>query len=481
MCGVIKEEPNKVRLHQAICKVFNDDVMIALASILASAVILQLIFEFSSGMGVVFDYLNYFIIAAFVTEYVLKLYIAESRRAFVTNPIHILDLIIILLALFDFSRVAYVSFLPDQAQLSPILRLLRVLPRILPRVLLTFFLAGRTAERIGPGKKPEDESKAGLQITTLNFKGDRESYSKGNGHSIIFDKTPIWIDVQNIKKEEFGFIEKILMIPQGLLETKLFQASFPRIDPQEKYLTMFLWDAQINVNSNPRFNITMNHMLIIFDEDRIITLSMDGSQIFYNISPLISIEISNNEFTDKVLYALLQKKLDDYNNIFLEIEQKTMEFEQIPVEKTSSKFLEEIFHFKKEILKVSENIWHFQQVLKNLNDKKNIYQFKIDNANEFENLLIESQYLNDIIKNKKEDLNSLIELHTDTITYDMNRVMKVIAVITCLAIIPATVGGLLGVNLVEGNFHIKFVEIFFIVFLSILLGIYAFYKMEWLK
>jgi Mg2+ and Co2+ transporter CorA len=59
--------------------------------------------------------------------------------------------------------------------------------------------------------------------------------------------------------------------------------------------------------------------------------------------------------------------------------------------------------------------------------------------------------------------------------------MKVIAVITCLAIIPATVGGLLGVNLDEGNFHIKFIEIFFIVFFSVLLGIYAFYKKKWIN
>jgi Mg2+ and Co2+ transporter CorA len=63
----------------------------------------------------------------------------------------------------------------------------------------------------------------------------------------------------------------------------------------------------------------------------------------------------------------------------------------------------------------------------------------------------------------------------------MNKVMKVIAVITCLAIIPATVGGLLGVNLTEGNFPIRLAEIFFIIFPLMLLSLYAFYKMEWLR
>ena len=173
--------------------------------------------------------------------------------------------------------------------------------------------------------------------------------------------------------------------------------------------------------------------------------------------------------------------MKDYSDVVQKIEEKTNEFEQIPVDETSSKFLEKTFYFKKEILKVNSNLWHFQNVLQKLTEIKNIKQFRIDNSDEFDNLYAESGYLYKTTQNIKESLDSLIELHTNTVSYDMNRVMKVIAVITCLAVIPATVGGLLGVNLVEGNFTIKFIEIFFIIFSSMLVGIYAFYKMEWLK
>jgi len=487
MYGGKNEESDKFRLRQTIDNVFNDDLMMALAAILASAVILQLVFELSSGMEVVFDYLNYFIIAAFIAEYVLKIYVATSKIAFITNPIHIFDLVIIILALVDFSRIGYVSFLPNQAQLSPILRLLRVLPRILPRVLLTFFLAKRTAKRIDPEKdKGRPDLKKPLEIATLNFIGNKKPYSREIDRSINIVESPIWIDFQNIKRSNLKDIEKITGVPKDLLENKLFRASFPRIDPSEKYLTMFLWDSQIRSDDNDRYTIFVNNILIIFNAEMIITLSEGESKIFEKISSLISDEVSKksikyNEFTDKVLYALLQQKLNDYDHLFQEIEQKTIDFEQIPVGKTSPEFFEATFHFKKEILGISENIWHFQQVLNTLIDIKNLDRYNINNEKEFKTLHKESKYLNDIINNKKEILNSLIELHTDTVTYDMNRVMKVIAVITCLAVIPATVGGLLGVNLIEGNFQIRFIEIFFIVFVSILLGIYAFYKMEWLK
>jgi len=107
--------------------------------------------------------------------------------------------------------------------------------------------------------------------------------------------------------------------------------------------------------------------------------------------------------------------------------------------------------------------------------------YKIDNSYDFDYLYAESGYLYESTQNIKESLISLIELHTNTGSYDMNKVMKVIAVITCLAIIPSIIGGLLGVNLTEGNFPIKLTEIFFIVFSLMILGSYAFYKMGWLK
>jgi len=68
----------------------------------------------------------------------------------------------------------------------------------------------------------------------------------------------------------------------------------------------------------------------------------------------------------------------------------------------------------------------------------------------------------------------------------MNNVMKAIAVITCLAIIPSVIGGILGVNLmsVSGTvigFEFDTTEVVFLIFSSMFLGVYAFFKMGWLR
>lgn len=126
----------------------------------------------------------------------------------------------------------------------------------------------------------------------------------------------------------------------------------------------------------------------------------------------------------------------------------------------------ETFHFKKEIQKISSNLWHFHQVLHQIINKENLSILKIKNSNNFDNLHAESEYMYETAQNIKESLISLIELHINTVSYDMNRVMKVIAVITCLAIIPSIIGGLLGVNLADSPYPLKITEIFLIVFIS---------------
>lgn len=468
------QKARKERIQQVVNHIFNDDLMMALAAILASTVILESLFDLSEGMQIVFQYLNYFIITIFIAEYVVKLYIIDTKRDFIKDKTHIFDLIIILLALLDFSGIGY---LPDQGQLSPILRLLRLLPRILTRMLLTFFLAGKMAEMKGEiTKQPAPQ---GMKSSALHLNGTKE-----NNILRCEDDIPIWMDFQNVKREDLKNVSKVTKIDQLPIENKLLRASFPRIDKVDNDLSLFLWDAQGKIgNDNTKsLKIVTNNMLIIFNERKIITMNSGENNMFEEVlKKKSSFIFSEKEFTDKILCLILRQKLEDYNKIVTHIEQETIEFEEIPVDKTSTKFLVETFHLKKDILKLSGNLSHFQKILDKLTKIDTIRSFGVDNSKEFIDLSEDSKYLYETAQNIKENLTSLIDLHTNSVDYEMNQVMKVIAVITCLAIIPATVGGLLGVNLQEGVFHIKFIEIFFIIISSMLLGIYAFFKMEWLK
>lgn len=511
MLGSGEDRSSRVRMRKAVDRIFNDDLMIALAAILAAMVILQIFIDFSNGMDVLFDYINYFIIAVFAAEYALKLYASESRSSFASDPLHILDLVIIVLALFDISKIGYISVLQNQAQLSPILRLVRVLPRVLPRVLLTFFLAGRTAKRMEHEKSIETKpDHPALQVSTFNAAGNISRLKSEDFGQLYASDEPLWADFQQIGEVDLDTIERATRIPPNLIENKLIRESFPRIDHVEGVPTIFLWDSQIKSensksdkfksenldsdhfksenSSTETLNIVTNNLLIVCLDHKIVTLSRDKSRLFDKISCDLAernsrqfINPNDEEFTVKILYHLLWQKLIDYGEIVQRIEQKTIGFEEIPVDKTSPQFLEETFHFKKEIQKIRSNLWHFHQVLHQLTDKKNSSILKIKNIEEFNNLHAESEYLLETAENIKESLISLIELHINTVSYDMNRVMKVIAVITCLAVIPSIIGGLLGVNLRDQPYDLTIGEVFFLVSSLMILGIYIFYKMDWLQ
>jgi Mg2+ and Co2+ transporter CorA len=481
-CMVEMPDMPRKDMRSLVDRIFSDDLMVGLAIILACSVVLPLFFEFSLGMQIIFEAVNYIVIAAFVAEYISKLYVAESRISFVIDLWHILDLLIIFIALLDISKLSIAPYaILEEGKLSPILRLLRVFIR----VLLTITLAGRTAERIIPPQIiPEIiPQKSTLLISTLDSQGHCDKCSmKESSCSIENAGKTLWIDFQNISKIDLDLIEKASSIPKGVLESKLIRESFPRIDYVGDIPMILLWDSHIN-STDPNgtdLEIITNDMLVVFKDNNIITLSTRKSDLFDKISAK-SLPLEKEEFPDRIMYSLLQRKIDDYGEIVQRIERKTIGFEEIPIGRTSPQFLEETFHFKKEIQKIISNLWHFNQILHNLKENSDIFK-KIDNhAYNLEILPAESDYMFETAKNTRESLISLIELHINTVSYDMNRVMKIIAVITCLALVPSIIGGLLGENILGQSFPITLTEVIFMVFSLMLLGVYTFYKMNWLR
>jgi Mg2+ and Co2+ transporter CorA len=495
MSGLIE---SRDRSRPLVDRIFNDDVMIGLAAVLAFIVIIQEFHQFSSGMDAIFDYVNYLVIAAFVAEYIIKLYIDESRISYISDPIHILDLFIIIvsiISLFDLSQVPFVT--PEISRYiaaSPALRLIRA-PL---RAVLVFALAGSIKASLPQVQDDLQNAPASLKISMLDADGRLASDAYEPSARTAKDITPIWIDLQNVSENDLPSIESIIEVPQSELKKRLIDGSFPRIDyysrdaPAIKYIpTIFLWDSKIR-GAGPGAGHKISPekgLLIVYKDKMIITLCTGQNDLMKRFSRKKDIpeNLRDAKYTVQILYSILRMKMDDYDAIIQHNEKKTAAFEDIPTDETAPRFLNETFRFKKDIQKISGNLWHFHQLIHKLLQDKNLNILGIrDYRQDFEALNEEAQYMCRIAHNTKENLISLIDLHINTVSYDMNRVMKVIAVITCLAIIPSIVGGLLGINLVseEGipeGFHLFISEVVFMISTMMLIGMYAFYKMKWIR
>lgn len=477
------------KLHAFTNRVFNDDVMVGLAAVMVYAVTVPFLFDISPIMHPIFDFATYIVIAAFIAEYILKLYLAESKISYIADLWHVLDLLIIVLAMLDFLNLGP-DLVAHNGRMSIALRI--VVFALQP--FLAFVLTGRTIARAMPLPPLEDAKKleSELQIATLNSKGFINRPLNGEQASLIMPEVgPVWIHLQDVKSLDLKYIEKATSVPIDLLESKLIKASFPRIDYIGSIPSIFIWDsiakpadhkkdgAHIDIDA---FNINTNGILIVYLDDNIITFSTGKGDLFDRISSH-KLPLEEESFRASILFTILKQKIEDYGEIVRSIEGRTIRFEELPVNKTSPKFLEETFYIKKELQKTISNLWHFRRVVHHIVDNEDLFfpEISKDQSHKLDSLHAESDYLYETSQNTRDSLISLIELHINTVSYDMNRVMKVIAVITCLAIIPAIAGGLLGVNLTDNPYPLKITEVFSLVFFLMLMGVYTFYKMHWLK
>lgn len=99
----------------------------------------------------------------------------------------------------------------------------------------------------------------------------------------------------------------------------------------------------------------------------------------------------------------------------------------------------------------------------------------------FQRFRSEVDYLYDTMANIREEVLSVIDLHLNVVSFEMNRVMRVLAVISALGLIPAVVGGLLGMNLIDNPWPVTLPQIAFAVLFAMVLGLYFFVVKGWLR
>jgi Mg2+ and Co2+ transporter CorA len=78
-------------------------------------------------------------------------------------------------------------------------------------------------------------------------------------------------------------------------------------------------------------------------------------------------------------------------------------------------------------------------------------------------------------------LQDVIQLHIDMKSFEMNKFLKLLAVIGFLGLIPSAVGGLLGMNLAENPWHITLSQVSFLVGMAMAAGLYIFAVKGWLR
>ncbi len=458
--------------RRAVYAFFSDDLMVLLALLLIPATVFPLLFTFSAFTRTILTAVNYFVIFMFTAEYAGKLAVAERRREFILDPWHLLDLFIILLALLDF-----VPIIPGGGRAAPLLRLIR-----LTRV---FAVAGRAARRATPQSQAarDGPTESHLKVRVLHPDLSVSAPSRDKLAALASDPGPAWIDLQEVSRFDLDLIAASFRIPAFEIQNKVLKDTFPQVDYYDQFTSTLIRNSRLlRAGEGVRdLAISRDNVLIVCSGERIVTLSSVGHDLFDRISTG-GLEPEKDGLAARVFYSILQLKNRDCEEILDAIEQRTIFLEEQTVGSLKRSFLEETFFLKREVTNIHNSLRHFNRALGDLRQRNaSLTSLGSDYAILFKKLADEAATLHEISDNTLERLVSLIDLYINTVSLDMNRVMRMLAIITCLGLIPSIIGALLGMNLIGNPWHASIYEVCLLLSLVLLVAFYAFWKKGWFR
>ena len=145
-------------------------------------------------------------------------------------------------------------------------------------------------------------------------------------------------------------------------------------------------------------------------------------------------------------------------------------------------FLRETFRLRREFSKAALDLWHVKGIVRALADgKTKLRGINLKDEKYLDDLLAETESLFETISKGKEEVKTLIELHINFKSFEMNAFLKLLAIVSFLGLIPSVAGGLLGMNVAGNPWPITLGQVAFGVAMGMATILYVFAVKGWLK
>jgi Mg2+ and Co2+ transporter CorA len=481
----VPQKDPRTNLREKVDSIFSDKFMIFLSLLLIPLILFSLVttvwfpsIENNQSVQSFLSISDWIIVILFVAEYASKLYVAEDRWKHFKSPWHLVDLVIIILPFLQYLPMLQIGI---EGSPSLLLRLLR-----LPRMLA---VSGRAVAGRRNSNNTIIDDKISEPATIIRQVDSNYNVTEGltwddlKTHVIDLDKHE-WLDLHYVSDEGFASLSEILGIAELHFKSALVDDIYPHIDYVKKSSFIFVQSGEINYPefSGNYLTIARSGIIIICNGTKIITVSRHSLDLLDEVLCSIQESEKTNTFVVPVLKEILEHMLEGYRSILSDIEIEILKIGNTPRSKLPKDFLERIYQLDKEVSRLVSNLVHFTDMLSIITSRKVTLEGFDHTAEEAFHVLQESStYLNEISHGLIESLRSIIELYINETSFETNKIIKILAVITAISVIPSAVGGLLGTNLVDVPYGVALWELSFIIGISMSFVAYTFIKLGWLK
>jgi Mg2+ and Co2+ transporter CorA len=168
-------------------------------------------------------------------------------------------------------------------------------------------------------------------------------------------------------------------------------------------------------------------------------------------------------------------------------EQDLRRLEGLPVNESPEQFFEAVFRLKRALALAKGDLWRLRTLLQALaNDRHEgaVARLGLQGSDSdrapLKALAAQADYLHETVEKAQEALLTLLDIHLNMASYDVNRFMRLLAVVSSLALIPTIIGGLLGMNILGNPWSVTLSQVAFGTFVLMLGVLYAFMAKGWL-
>ena len=420
--------------------------------------IAPMLFALPAPLARALDIAGWAIIAAFALEYLANLALASNRRAYVTNPWRIVDALIIVAPL-----VSLLPFAPDALRSSPALRVLRLARVILFGARARHGLAAGAdmgIARAAPSGPP--------QVSELSPNGSAQPLEWRELIAWSTRPDERWVHAANLDAAHIKELARIVQLPDVMVDAALRESSYPRLESSARWAAFAM--SLPGWSDEPRTPV-----LLLVSRRHLLSLSLHPVAL--------QSQPGNDELPWGTRCALhvIREVLARNEALALRVEHELSTLETLPAQESPESFFQAIFRLKRNLALAKGDLWRLRALLGMLaGGQRELPGVGGDNAC-LRRLADQADYLHETIEKAHEQLLTLLDLHLNIASYDVNRFMRLLAVVSSLALIPTIIGGLLGMNVLGNPWPVTLTQIAFGTFILMLCVLYAFLAKGWLR
>ncbi|MDP3564425.1 MAG: CorA family divalent cation transporter [Methanoregula sp.] len=473
------------QLRQTVNDVFCEQVMGTLALLLIPILLLS---DFAGLPAAFLSFLSILDVAIwlfFILEYVCRLIVAEDRWKHFTSPWNILDLIIV-------GVPAAALVLGAGYGIARYFRVLRVM-----QAAQILFVGGRTASRHFTRKTsgPDDEGPGtGMRIRSLPLAAPSKAAGTTaavpawqpvtiSSTATSLDRSGQWLDFSELTRADFSTLSRISSVPAYVLDVKLREHAYTRAEISGKLTTVFVKIPRLvrEPGTGSTWQFSWDGVLVAYDQESVMTFAHTTLPLLDTVALTAGAE--EIPLTGPgIIYLIVRDEMGTIENLILAAEEQLVYLEAQPMNRLPSNFLTMMYTDQKALSRITSGLLHTKTALEEICDNiQNVTGKETPEEGRLRSLIDRCSLLSDNAQHVSDSFAWMVDFYLNTTSFSMNRVMKILAVLTALTMVPAIVGGLLGMNLIGNPWPATLLQMVTIVGLVMVLTAWVYFNLGWLK